>query len=44
MNEAGQQGTEQHILGVFEMNEQSIAVLDIDNLMQSDDMQQFRAL
>ena len=44
MNEAEQQGTEQHILGVFEINERSIAVLDIDNLLQSDDMQQFRAL
>jgi len=44
MNDAGQHGTEQHILGVFEMDEKSIAVLDIDNMLQSDDMQQFRAL
>ena len=44
MTDTGQQGSEPHILGMFEMDERSIAVLDIDNLLLSNDMQQFRAL
>ena len=44
MTDAGQQNTDPHIRGVFEMDERSIAVLDIENLLLSDDMQQFRAM
>ncbi len=42
--DAGQKNTEPHIRGVFEMDGRSIAVLDIESLLLSDDMQQFRAM
>ncbi|RPJ05579.1 MAG: purine-binding chemotaxis protein CheW, partial [Deltaproteobacteria bacterium] len=42
--DAGHQSTEPHIRGVFEMDGRSIAILDIESLLLSDDMQQFRAM
>ncbi len=44
MAEAGDRDNDPFISGVYEQDGRSIAVLDIESLLQSDDMQQFRAL
>ena len=43
-SDSEQHGTERHIRGVFEVDGRSIAVLDIESILMSDDMQQFRAM
>ena len=43
-SDAEHRSSEPYISGVYETDGRSIAILDIENLLQSDDMQQFRSI